>query len=90
MPEYLYWAIEHTKRLALEQATQTTQPNINLRILDTLNIPIPTLDEQRRIVSYLDGFQAQVYEMRRLQAETQKELDALLPSILDRAFKGEL
>ncbi len=29
-------------------------------------------------------------ELRRLQAETAAELDALLPSILDRAFKGEL
>jgi len=27
---------------------------------------------------------------KRLQAETAAELDALLPSILDRAFKGEL
>jgi hypothetical protein len=28
--------------------------------------------------------------LRRLQAESQRELEALLPSILDRAFKGEL
>jgi hypothetical protein len=28
--------------------------------------------------------------LKRLQAETAIELDALLPSILDRAFKGEL
>jgi type I restriction enzyme, S subunit len=28
--------------------------------------------------------------LRRLQAETAVELDALLPAILDRAFKGEL
>ena len=27
---------------------------------------------------------------KRLQAETAKELDALLPATLDRAFKGEL
>jgi hypothetical protein len=27
---------------------------------------------------------------KRLQAETAAELDALLPAILDRAFKGEL
>jgi hypothetical protein len=27
---------------------------------------------------------------KRLQAETAAELDALLPSILDKAFKGEL
>ncbi len=28
--------------------------------------------------------------LRQLQSETQMELDALLPSVLDRAFKGEL
>jgi hypothetical protein len=28
--------------------------------------------------------------VKKLQAETAAELDALLPSILDRAFKGEL
>jgi type I restriction enzyme S subunit len=27
--------------------------------------------------------------LKRLQAETAAELDALLPAILDRAFKGE-
>ena len=29
-------------------------------------------------------------DVRGLQSETQVELDALLPSVLDRAFKGEL
>jgi len=28
--------------------------------------------------------------LKRLQAETVAELDALLPAILDKAFKGEL
>ena len=28
--------------------------------------------------------------LKRLQAETAAKLDALLPAILDRAFKGEL
>jgi len=28
--------------------------------------------------------------LKRLQPETAAELDALLPSILDKAFKGEL
>jgi hypothetical protein len=31
-----------------------------------------------------------VETMKRLQAETAAELDALLPAIPDRAFKGEL
>lgn len=34
--------------------------------------------------------QAKVDAPKRLQAETAAELDAMLPSILDQAFKGEL
>ncbi len=56
------------------------------------NIPFPkvSLKDQRRIVSELDSLQAEVDVLKRLQAETAAELDALLPAILDRAFKGEL
>jgi type I restriction enzyme S subunit len=38
----------------------------------------------------LDALQAQVEALRKLQVETAAELDALLPSILDKAFKGNL
>jgi hypothetical protein len=48
------------------------------------------LPEQRRIVTELDALQAEVDGLKRLQAETSAELDALLPAILDRALKGEL
>jgi len=52
--------------------------------------------EQRRIVAYLDGLQAKVNVLRELQSHkgmisaSREELSALLPSVLDRAFKGEL
>ena len=51
---------------------------------------IPPLDEQRRIVAYLDGLSKKVNELQRLQSESQVELDVLLPSVLDRAFNGKL
>jgi type I restriction enzyme S subunit len=38
----------------------------------------------------LDALQAEVDALKRLHAETAAELDALLPALLDRAFKGEL
>jgi len=47
-------------------------------------------DRQRPIVIYLDDFQAKVDRLKALQAQTAAELDALLPAILDQAFKGEL
>ena len=57
--------------------------------------------EQCRIVAYLDGLQAKVNSLRELQSASGEELSppfhygdasesALLPSILDKAFKGEL
>jgi len=69
---------------------ETARPNISLVDVRDLEVPVPPLPEQRRIVAYLDGLQAQVEALKRLQAETAAKLDALLPSVLDRAFKGEL
>ena len=45
---------------------------------------------QYRIVAELEALQAEVDALERLQAETAAALDALLPAMLDRAFKGEL
>jgi hypothetical protein len=33
---------------------------------------------------------ARLVSLRELQSKTQEGLDALLPSVLDKAFKGEL
>ena len=52
--------------------------------------PLPPISEQHRIVAYLDDLQAKVDSLKQLQAETAAALDALLPSVLDRAFKGKL
>jgi type I restriction enzyme, S subunit len=48
------------------------------------------LIKRRRIVAELDALQAEVDALKRLQPETAAELDALLPGILDKAFKGKL
>jgi type I restriction enzyme, S subunit len=56
------------------------------------NIPFPNVElaQQCRIIAELDALQAEVDALKRLQGESATELDALLPSILDKAFKGEL
>jgi type I restriction enzyme S subunit len=74
-----------------EASKQTTNlASINQRQLKAFKIPRLPLSEQRRIVTYLDCLQTQVDALKKLQAQTAAELDALLPAILDRAFKGEL
>jgi len=38
----------------------------------------------------LDALQEKVDALKKLQAETAAELNTLLPSILDKAFRGQL
>ena len=42
------------------------------------------------IIAYLDSLQSKLDALKRLQAETAAELDALMPAVLERAFRGEL
>ncbi|HAX68513.1 MAG TPA: hypothetical protein DCY14_02810 [Anaerolineae bacterium] len=85
---HIFWAAEQGHFADLK--TQTTIPHLTGVKLKAYNIYLPPLDEQRRIVAYLDGLQAKVNALQELQSQSQEELDALLPSVLDRAFKGGL
>jgi len=53
-------------------------------------MPVPPLHDQRQIVAELDALQAEVDALKRLQANTAAELNAMLPAILHQAFKGDL
>ncbi|TEU14411.1 MAG: restriction endonuclease subunit S [Anaerolineales bacterium] len=93
VPEYLSALVGSPYGKAYFQAAskQTTNlATINKRQLKAFVVLRPPLSKQHRIVAYLDGLQAQVDELTALQDATQAELDSLLPSVLDRAFKGEL
>jgi type I restriction enzyme S subunit len=75
---------------AVKAAKGAAHPHVNLKDIRAFGVPVPSLAEQRRIVAELDALQAEVDALKRLQAETAAELDALLPALLDRAFKADL
>ena len=91
-PEYLYQYFQSPSYWAqvIEEKKGTGQPNVNGKKLANIRVPIPPLVEQRRIVEYLDGLTDKLEVLSRLQVNTTTELEALIPSILDKAFKGEL
>jgi type I restriction enzyme S subunit len=93
VPDYAQRMLQHLRVAGvLVDFARTTagQYNVSLGRLRSAEIPVPALAEQRRIVAELDALKAKVDALKRLQAETAAELDALLPAILDKAFKGEL
>ncbi|GHV52077.1 hypothetical protein FACS1894206_00190 [Deltaproteobacteria bacterium] len=59
---------------------------LGIEALANIKVPVPVIKKQLKF----DALQFQVDALKRLQAETSAELDALLPAVLDRAFKGEL
>jgi type I restriction enzyme S subunit len=59
---------------------------LGIEALQKIMVPVPPIEKQNWFVA----LQAEVDALKRLQAETATELDALLPTVLDRAFKGEL
>lgn len=78
------------KYITSEIKQQCGQANVNSKKLKKMPIILPPLPEQLRIVAYLDALQAKVDAIGRLQAETGAELNALMPAVLDKAFKGEM
>jgi type I restriction enzyme S subunit len=93
MPEFLGWMSKTATFVDLcRGASEGTTDRVRLKEdkFLSMTIPLPPLAEQRRIVAHLDGLQAKVDSLKALQAQTAAELDALLPSIRDRAFKGKL
>jgi type I restriction enzyme, S subunit len=74
----------------LGQGTGTAIPGLNGEKIRAVSLPDIPVTKQHRIVSELDTLQAQLDALKKLQAESAAELDALLPSILDRAFTGNL
>ena len=68
----------------------SASPHLNIGALKRFSFRLLPLSEQQRIAGELDALVVQVDALKRLQAETVAELRALLPSVLDKAFKGEL
>lgn len=92
IPRFLFYALRGSPSVseAVERRTRgSTRAGVNSRILRELEFPLPPLAEQHCIVAYLESLQDQVDQLTALQNATQVELDALLPSVLDKAFKGE-
>ena len=91
-PEFALWGLRGPLGQAqlIGQRYGQGKPGLNLSNIRSLRLPFPSLPEQHRIVAELDALQAEVGALKTIQATTAAELDALLPAILDRAFKGEL
>lgn len=64
----------------------TNRKRLRMNKFGKIQMPLPPIEEQNRIVALLDKLNT----VKTIHAGTEKELSQLLPSLLDKAFKGEL
>jgi type I restriction enzyme S subunit len=88
----LYYLHSPTARSIYLGAQDTTSGLRNLRVREFMvqPIPLPPLEEQRRIVAYFQDVQGKIRALKEVQAQTEAELKRLEQAILDKAFRGEL
>jgi hypothetical protein len=91
-PSSLYACIEDLGRALTRPMADWFGSPARIKCFKQVNlwICLPPLAEQREIVRKLDDLQWRLHSLQQLQTETSAELDALMPSILDKAFRGEL
>lgn len=92
-PRFVTYAMNSDPgRRLIEALCATTAGNIGISAarLQEVTLPLPPLPDQVRIVSEIGRLEEALKRIRRTQREAGLELDALLPSVLDRAFRGEL
>ena len=70
--EYLYWWFYGKKEYLNSLGTGATFPEISKTVVENINIPLPPLSEQRRIVERLDAAFAHIDE---LKAKAEKQLN---------------
>jgi type I restriction enzyme S subunit len=66
------------------------KPGLNLTNIRNLRLPVPPLPVQKREVEYLDHLEERSRRLTSQQAESKEQIEAMLPAILDWAFRGEL
>lgn len=90
IPEFVaYYLLMITDELERMGRT-TTYPEVNKTQFSNIEIPIPPLDEQRKIVAKLDSIFKKIEELREAHERMEEILEELPDAATGKAFKGEL
>lgn len=87
----MYWISQPSvQSLINNEQKGATRQGFTKAQIEGLQIPEVKMWEQEEIVGTLDAGIQKIDSLAPLGVASLKELDALLPSVLDKAFKGEL
>ncbi|WP_313527147.1 restriction endonuclease subunit S [Shinella sp.] len=88
--DFLFLALQRSKKSIVALGQGGAQPNISQRILLDCRIPLPPLSEQRRIVERIESLFAEIAEGEAALEDARKGLETFCRALLKAAATGEL
>jgi len=89
-PYFLYRFLQTQRDKMLSKTAGGAQPNISQEIIKSLSIPLPPLDEQRRIVTEIERKFATVERVKTAGMEQLNTINTIPTAILRQAFNVEM
>lgn len=89
---YIYYYLRSSAVLyyVKEKSKTTNQPNLSIKDLNNLLVPIPVESEQNEIVSVLNNLLDKEEYVKSTAEAVLSQIDTMKKAILARAFRGEL
>ena len=92
MPKFVFYFLQspiYWEQLQMNKIGGA-QPNVNAKNLQNIKIPVPPIEQQQRIVTYLDDLKKQVSLLKKYQIETEEKFNLMVETVLKMAFSGKL
>ena len=86
---YLYLRRKDFVRECTKASKGVAQLNLSTRWIENYTIPIPSIDEQKRIVNKIEELFSELDSAVETLKKTKEQLDVYHQSVLERAFEGK-
>ena len=85
-----YWFEKIRTKIRQENQQGITQVNLNIQIVKIIDVPLPPLNEQKRIVSKIEELFSRIDSTKQSLEHTKLQLEQYKKSLLTSAFEGKL
>ena len=87
---YSYLCSKSVEKYVISHVNTLMQPNLSIVDLKQMPVPVPSVQEQEKIIRKLDALSTETKKLEAIYQQKLNDLEELKKSILQKAFSGEL
>ena len=89
-PDYFWMALRALYAPIREESVGSAQPNLNSKLISNMTIPVPPLEEQKKIVLFLESRYAAIDKAIDRQRQIISKLNEYRRSLIHAAVTGRI